>query len=137
MVAVAIRKQEAATLGVYEKQGYGRIGDVLFALRPQYMANPFIYPVAVKYKDGTERLIPNPEGYEPAKLHHNFTGVHLGLPGCAEMHAMVLLAGKSVPNLKRDTPMNVVDLAPTLAHLLGIPVPKDAEGNILKEMFKD
>jgi arylsulfatase A-like enzyme len=33
--------------------------------------------------------------------------------------------------------MNVVDLAPTLAHLLGIPVPRDAEGNILKEVFED
>jgi predicted AlkP superfamily phosphohydrolase/phosphomutase len=137
VVAVAVRKEEAATLGVYEKQGYGRVGDVLFALRPQYMANPFVYPVAVKYNDGTERLIPNPEGYEPAKLHRNFTGVHLALPGCREMHAMVLVAGKTVPHVQRDTPMNVIDLAPTLAHLLGIPVPKDAEGNILKEVFHD
>lgn len=134
VVSVAVKKEEAGTLGVFQKQGYDRIGDVLFALRPQYMANPFIYPVGVKYRDGTERLIPNPEGYEPAMLHRNFTGVHLTLPACPEMHAMVVLAGDGVPALHRDTPMNVIDLAPTIAHVLGTPVPKDAEGNILKEV---
>lgn len=137
VVAVAVRKHEAATLGVYERQGYPRIGDVLFGLRPQYMANPFVYPVAVKYRDGTERMIPNPEGYEPAQLHRNFTGVHLALPAIPEMHAAVILGGGGVKNFHRDIPMNVTDLAPTLAKLLGWPVPKDAEGNFLKELVWD
>ena len=134
VVATAIRKQEAGTLGVFENQGYERIGDVLFGLKPQYMANPFVYPVGVKYRDGTERMIPNPEGFEPAKLHRNFTGVHLALPAIKEMHAAVVLAGSGVPQVKRKNPINVIDLAPTLAYLIGAPIPKDAEGNILKEM---
>ena len=136
VVAVAVKKEEAGTLGVFEGHGYDRIGDVLFALRPQYMANPFVYPVAVRYRDGTERLVANPEGFEPAKLHQNFTGVHLGLPACKEMHAMVVLAGAGVEHLDRSHPMNVIDLAPTLAHLLGTPIPKDAEGNVLKEVVR-
>jgi len=98
------------------------------------MANPFVYPVAVRYKDGTERLIPNPEGFEPAMLHRNFTGVHLALPAIKEMHAAVILAGEGIPCLRRKNPINVIDLAPTLAYVLGAPVPKDAEGNVLKEM---
>lgn len=133
VVEMAIPKRDAGTLGVYEQQGFDRIGDVLFALKPQYMANPFVYPAAVKYRDGTERVIMNPEGYEPAKLHRNFTGVHLCLPACHEMHAAVILAGGGPENQQRGFPINVIDLAPTIAHLLGIPVPKDAEGNILKE----
>ena len=135
IVATAIRKQESGTLGVFENQGYDRIGDVLFGLKPQYMANPFVYPVGVKYRDGTERIVPNPEGFEPAKLHHNFTGVHLALPAIKEMHAAVVLAGNGVPQVNRKNPINVIDLAPTLAYLLGTPIPKDAEGNILKEMI--
>ena len=123
-------------LGVVENQGYERIGDVLFALKPQYMANPFVYPAAVKYRDGTERFIPNPEDFEPAELHRNFTGVHLSLPSLKEMHAAVVLAGNGIPNLRRKNPINIIDLAPTLAYLLGTPTPKDAEGNILKEMAK-
>jgi len=134
VVAVAARKEEAGMLGVFEQQGFDRIGDVLFALRPQYMANPFVYPVGVKYRDGTERLIPNPEGYEPARLHQNFTGVHLALPTIREMHAVVVLAGSGVRHQHRNIPINIVDLAPTLSYLLGIPIPKDAEGNILKDV---
>ena len=137
VVATAIRKQEAGTLGVFENQGYDRVGDVLFALKPQYMANPFVYPVAVKYRDGTERYIPNPEDFEPAELHRNFTGVHLSLPSLKEMHASVVLAGEGIPNMRRKNPINIIDLAPTLAYLLGTPTPKDAEGNILKEMVRD
>ena len=136
VVTTAVRKKEAGMLGVVENQGYERIGDVLFALKPQYMANPFVYPAAVKYRDGTERFIPNPEDFEPAELHRNFTGVHLSLPSLKEMHASVVLAGSGIPNLKRKNPINIIDLAPTLAYLLGTPTPKDAEGNILKEMAK-
>jgi arylsulfatase A-like enzyme len=137
VVATAVRKNEAGTLGVFENQGFDRIGDVLFALKPQYMANPFVYPVGVKYKDGTERIIPNPEGYEPAKLHRNFTGVHLALPSIWQMHAAVVMAGSGIPTLHRKNPMNLVDLAPTIAHVLGTPIPKDAEGNVLKEVLSD
>jgi predicted AlkP superfamily phosphohydrolase/phosphomutase len=136
VVATALRKQEAGTLGVFENQGYERIGDVIFALKPQYMANPFVYPVAVKYRDGTERFIPNPEDFEPAELHRNFTGVHLSLPSQKEMHAAVVLAGRGIPNSKRKNPINIIDLAPTLAYLLETPIPRDAEGNVLKEMIK-
>ncbi|UCH19656.1 MAG: alkaline phosphatase family protein [Deltaproteobacteria bacterium] len=136
VVSTALRKQESGTLGVFENQGYDRVGDVLFALKPQYMANPFVYPAAVKYRDGTERYIPNPEDFEPARLHRNFTGVHLSLPYFKEMHAAVVLSGKGIPIIKRKNPINIIDLAPTLAYLLGTPTPKDAEGNILKEMVK-
>jgi len=138
VIALALRKEEIGTLGVFENQGFERMGDVVFAPRPQYMANPFVYPVAVKYRDGTERLIPNPEGYEPAQLHRNFTGVHLALPAIKEMHAAVVLAGAGVKKKQeRKIPIPVVNLAPTLAYLIGSPIPKHAEGNVLKDVLAD
>ncbi len=134
IVAVAIRKEDAGTLGVFQHQGYDRVGDVLFALKPAYMANPFVYPVDVQYRDGTTRRVPNPEGFEPAVLHRNFTGVHLALPSTPEMLATLILAGPGVRHLDRRQPINVVDIAPTLAYILGIPVPANAEGNILRDV---
>lgn len=134
IVAVAVRKEDAGTLGVFQHQGYDRVGDVLFALKPAYMANPFVYPVDVQYRDGTTRRIPNPEGFEPAVLHRNFTGVHLALPSTPEMLATLLLAGPGVRRLDRRQPINVVDIAPTLAYILGIPMPENAEGNILRDV---
>ena len=135
VVEMAIPKREAGTVGVFEQQGFDRIGDVLFALKPQYMANPFVYPAAVKYRDGTERVIMNPEGFEPAELHRNFTGVHLCLPACHEMHAAVILGGGGISKKERAYPMSVIDLAPTIAHLIGTQIPKNAEGNVLKEFL--
>jgi len=136
IVSIAIRKEEAGTLGIVEGPGFDRIGDVLFALKPGYMANPFIYQAGVKYKDGTERVIPNPENAEPAVLHKNFTGAHLTAPEIREMHATMILCGPGLPQLTRKQPIRSIDIAPTLAYILGIPVPKNAEGEVIRDVLK-
>lgn len=60
-VSLAIKRQESGTVGIFEGPGYDRIGDVVFAWKPGYITHPFIYRAAVKYRDGSERIIPNPE----------------------------------------------------------------------------
>ncbi|NQS88433.1 alkaline phosphatase family protein [Patescibacteria group bacterium] len=136
MVSVAIRRKEANTLGIFEGPGFDRIGDVLFALKPGYMANPFIYPAAVQYKDGTKRIIPNPENVEPATMTRDFSGIHLTLPTLREMHAAMVLSGPGILQLSRKQPIRSIDIAPTVAHILGIPVPKDAEGEVIRDVLK-
>lgn len=134
IVSMAIPKQEAGVLGVLQNQGFDRIGDVLFAFKPGYIANPFVYPIAITYPDGTRRIVPNPEDYEPAVLGRHFTGIHLTSPTIEEMHAFMLLAGPGVNHLERKQPVNVVDIAPTIAYILGTPIPKDAEGDVLRDV---
>lgn len=131
IVAAAVRKEDARLLGVHEGRGYDRIGDVLYAWKPGYMANPYVYRAAVKYRDGTERIIVNTEKFEASRLLHNFTGAHLTLPTVREMHAAAILAGPGVRHVWPEQPINLIDLAPTLAHLLDIPTPRDAEGHVL------
>jgi len=135
IVAAAVRKEDARLLGVHEGRGYDRIGDVLYAWKPGYMANPYVYRAAVKYRDGTERIIVNTEKFEASRLLHNFTGAHLTLPTVREMHAAAILAGPGVRHAWPEQPINLIDLAPTLAHLLGIPTPRDAEGHVLHAML--
>ncbi|MDZ7414379.1 MAG: hypothetical protein ONB15_12715, partial [candidate division KSB1 bacterium] len=113
-----------------------RIGDVLYAWKPGYMANPYVYPAAVKYRDGTERFIVNSEKFEASRLLHNFTGAHLTLPTVRDMHAMVILAGPGVPHQQLDKPIDLIDLAPTVAHLLGIPTPRHAEGRVIQGILE-
>jgi len=108
---------------------------VLYAWKPGYMANPYVYRAAVKYRDGTERIIVNTEKFEASRLLHNFTGAHLTLPTVREMHAAAILAGPGVRHAWPEQPINLIDLAPTLAHLLGIPTPRDAEGHVLHAML--
>jgi len=136
VVAAAVRKQDSRILGIHEGKGFDRIGDVLFAWKPGYMANPFVYRAGVKYRDGTERVTTNRERFEPSELLRSFTGAHLTLPTVPEMHATVILAGPGVRRLRPERPIELIDLAPTLARLLGIPTPRDAEGRVREEFFE-
>jgi arylsulfatase A-like enzyme len=44
------------------------------------------------------------------------------------------------PGIRRDAslhpPVNVTDVAPTIARILGIPVPQQAQGRVLHEIFE-
>jgi predicted AlkP superfamily phosphohydrolase/phosphomutase len=135
VVALAIKKEEAGTLGIQEGPGYDRVGDVIYAWKPGYMSHPFIYRTAVKYRDGSERDIVNPELYEPAVLCKNFTGVHLALPSLHDMHALMIMAGPSISKYERKYAAKIIDVAPTISKILGIEVPKDAEGGLLYDII--
>lgn len=135
VVALAVTKEEAGTLGIFDGPGYDRCGDVIYAWKPGYMSHPFIYRSAVKYRDGSERLIANPELYEPAVLCSNFTGVHLALPSLHDMHAVMILAGPGTEHYERKLPAKIIDVAPTIAKLLNIKVPKSAEGGVLYDIL--
>jgi len=135
VVALAIKKKESPTLGIYDGPGFDRIGDVVYAWNPGYMSHPFIYRTAVKYRDGTERIVSNPELYEPAVLCGNFTGVHLALPTLPKMHALLVMAGPGIEPYERRYPAKIIDVAPTISRILDMPVPRDAEGGILYDII--
>lgn len=135
VVALAITKQESGTLGIYEGPGYDRVGDVIYAWKPGYMSHPFIYRTAIKYRDGSERMIRNPELYEPAVLCGNFTGVHLALPSLHDMHAVMIMAGPGVSRYERRYPAKIIDVAPTISKIMKMDVPKEAEGGILYDII--
>lgn len=135
IVSMALRKNEAGTLGIQEGPGYDRIGDVVYAWKPGYMSHPFIYRTEVKYRDGSTRVIANPELYEPAALCKNFTGVHLALPSLHDMHAVLVMAGPGVPKYERKYPAKIIDIAPTLSKIMDMDVPKEAEGGVLFDIL--
>ena len=157
VVAYALKKREAGRLGIYEGPGFDRVGDVLYAWNPGYMSHPFIYRSAVKYRDGSQRIIANKELYEQALLCKNFpglaeeiikengmdhtavcgnfTGVHLAEPTLHDMHACMILAGPGLEQYERKFAGRIIDVTPTLAKILDIPVPKDAEGGVLYDIL--
>lgn len=138
VVSMAIKRNEGRTVGVYEGAGYERVGDVLFDMKEAYCANPMVYPAKVMYPDGTYRIVPNTEVYEPCELNRHFTGYHLALPAVESMHAVLMMQGPDVPQNKEfSQPMNIIDIAPTLARLLDIRIPKDAEGLVNHHLIKN
>ncbi len=134
-VSLAIKKQESGTVGIFQGPGYDRIGDVVFAWKPGYITHPFIYRAAVKYRDGSERIIPNPELFEPAKLLENFTGAHHCLPTEHDMHALFIMAGPGTTKHERKYPGRIIDIAPTITKIIGIDAPKDAEGGVMYDII--
>ena len=157
VVSYAIKKKESARLGIYEGPGYDRVGDVLYAWKPGYMSHPFIYRSAVKYRDGSERMMANNELYEAAVICRNFpelidkvmeennndynavcgnfTGVHLAEPTLHDMHACMVMAGPGVQKYERIYAARIIDVAPTISKLLHMDVPKDAEGAVLYDVL--
>jgi predicted AlkP superfamily pyrophosphatase or phosphodiesterase len=55
-------------------------------------------------------------------------GLHGYLPSLPEMHAVFFAMGRGVPADLELGPVRAIDVAPTVAHLLGIEPPRDAEG---------
>jgi arylsulfatase A-like enzyme len=53
------------------------------------------------------------------------------------MRTMMVLNGPGIAARKRLQNVRLIDFAPTLAKLLGLPAPKDATGRVLQEAFSD
>jgi predicted AlkP superfamily phosphohydrolase/phosphomutase len=76
-------------------------------------------------------------------LRPDYDGVHgRHLPtsslGIGSQHSTFVLAGPGVKaGIALNRPVRVVDVAPTLCHLLGWPVPRDAEGAVVYEALED
>jgi hypothetical protein len=57
--------------------------------------------------------------------------------GTHALHGILALRGKAFRQGETVTPMAIIDLAPTLLYLLGIPIPADMDGRVLKAAFTE
>ena len=56
--------------------------------------------------------------------------------GYHRLHGMFLAKGPTIKKGVRTNGVTIYDIAPTILHIFGIPVPKDMDGRVLKEIFK-
>jgi 2',3'-cyclic-nucleotide 2'-phosphodiesterase (5'-nucleotidase family) len=98
-----------------------RSGDVVVVLRPPYQFDAATPGQRIAFSQFFGQ-----HGYLPdlVDLEHNIN-----------MHAVFVAAG---PGVRKQDPMSgvrAVDLAPTIAFLMGIPGPQNARGSILYQLF--
>lgn len=64
-------------------------------------------------------------------------GTHGANPELPSMRTLMVLNGPGIRAGQKLTNVRIIDFAPTLAWLLGLPAPKDATGKVLYEAFVD
>ena len=67
-------------------------------------------------------------GYAPDLMDLTYTGVN--------MHAAFIAAGDTLAFNKRVTGLRTIDLAPTIAYLLGVPEPQQSQGVVRLDLLK-
>jgi predicted AlkP superfamily phosphohydrolase/phosphomutase len=133
IVKLALRKEEAADLG----QNGERVGDVVYFLNPPYM----LFDGRFEQLDASEQapdLLVKPEAYS-SELNYAAHAYYLpdATLGNYSISVPVIFNGPGVKKgLELKNLINLIDIAPTLAKILGIPRPKTAEGRVLHEIFE-
>ncbi|MGH3033645.1 MAG: 5'-nucleotidase C-terminal domain-containing protein [Gaiellaceae bacterium] len=121
VVLKIIKKEDLDNVDGSDSLHPSRSGDVTVVTRPPYQfdaATPNT-PVAFSQFFGQHGYLPN-----LVDLAHN-----------VNMHATFIAAG---PGIRKQDPVpgvRAIDVAPTLAYLLGVPGPQNARGKILRQLF--
>jgi predicted AlkP superfamily phosphohydrolase/phosphomutase len=112
--AVVKSVYDAETEGTSREIGGDVGGDLYVELAPGYDFDPRI---------GAGPLVTDTEPY----------GTHGADPMQASMRTLMVLNGPGVRAGQKLVDVRIIDFAPTLARLIGIPKPKDATGRVLDE----
>lgn len=91
------------------------------------------------YLDPMPGLYPSPQRH-PQVLSDFLSGTwgagtHGFWPTRRKMHAIFYLMGPGVRPGLRTSPIEHIDIAPTLAHLLGLPPPAQSQGRVIEELL--
>jgi len=121
---MALSNQHAEFLGLSGE----RTGDVIYATDPVYVSDNRI-------SSSDELFADLNTGFRDGSIHGSqLPTADLGEHGTIK--SMFIAHG---PNIKkgyvRERPIHIVDIAPTISYILGIPAPKDSEGRVMHDLF--
>ncbi len=133
------RREEFAGMGMHGE----RIEDiVMFATTYNFhMSDMNLFHTHKDFYDSGREVVHLEECIERG-LIWDLTAVHWGLPeataGYASNRPIFMLSGPGVKeNTRGDRRVNLVDVAPTLAHVLGIRPPSQSEGRVVWEAMEN
>ncbi len=116
---LVLKKENAEFLGLYSD----RVGDVVFFQKAEFS------------KPGPPVVRDPDEAFRGAANHHPF--LHSPKFDIGSMRAVTIFSGPGIrKGIESPRPINLVDIAPTVAHVLDMPAPAQAEGRLLREIFE-
>lgn len=132
VVNTIFKREEASFLG----QHGDRVGDIVYTLNPRYNdETAWILTPGLPVID--DPPYESKEGIYPfAGVHHTY--LPTAKQNVGAMKAIFFLKGLGVKKgYKRKIPARTIDVAPTVAYLLGIQPPKDTEGAVLYDVLEE
>ncbi|MFO7796939.1 MAG: alkaline phosphatase family protein [Promethearchaeati archaeon] len=133
IVKKVLRKEDAEYLG----QNGERVGDIIYFLKPPYQ----IFDGKVTQLNAArkkKRLYKKPAVYD-AQVCFGAHAYYLPdeTQGDYSISVPMIFNGPGIKNgVKLNEIVNLIDIAPTLSHLLNIPNPENAQGRILTEILE-
>ncbi len=141
-IAFALKKEEAALLGLYGD----RVGDVVYGLAAGYIArleptagrepfnaSTFLHRGAVALTDDWA----DRQGPIPANTSIHGANIPSSKLGLGSIRVPLLLRG---PGIKKHyvlkTAFRLIDIAPTVAHILEMPTPTPCDGSLILEALQ-
>lgn len=124
-VRMAVRRADAEALGLYGET----MGDVVFAMAPGYQARSSLHIPAAAWH-GQRLLRAQVATIKQTRLFEEFSGEHdTSFPLTRAMRTLLFVSGPGVQVGRARVPVRLVDIAPTICDALGIPLPRQCEGN--------
>jgi predicted AlkP superfamily phosphohydrolase/phosphomutase len=130
-VRLACRREDAQGFGIYGPT----MGDVVVAMAPGFQVRSTIDPAPACWIGG--RLVPDRvPSMRPTRLFAEFTGDHdTALPQTRAIRTLMYVTGPDVRSCRRQVPVQLVDVAPTISAWLGLPPPAQCEGGPILDIF--
>ncbi len=133
VVQLAIRREDAALLGL----GGERDGDVIYFLRPPY-------EIFDGRLDQLDTSVVPPDIFASSEVHRAeraFCAHVYYLPTVSSreftVKSVLIMRGPGIrKGVKLKKTINLIDIAPTLAHLMGMPPPRNSEGRMIYEALR-
>ena len=121
VVSAVFRKEELRNVDGSDSLHPSRSGDVVVVLRP-----PYQFDAATPGQLVADSLFFGSAGFMPSLVDpaHN-----------ADLRGVFVAAGSGIRKQDPVVGIRAVDVAPTIAFLLGIPVPQNARGKVLYPLF--
>ncbi|MEW6227940.1 MAG: alkaline phosphatase family protein [Bacillota bacterium] len=141
-VALAIRREEAAVFGLWGP----RAGDIVYFMNPGFTGDNNWFPLTedgelIRHMGSNEPVLANYGEYK--YIAPKFKSTHgCGLPtvklGEGSEQAVFMAAGPRLrSNYRRRKPLCLTDVAPTVALMSDTPIPRNAEGAVLWDIFDE